>query len=110
MPGLLGKRKSRPTEEETEPVLDAQEILRRHFEARFKPIDAAARAAPPNKSNKSKKSAPNHDSDDSQDDDDSDADAGQSESEWDGVSEDADGDEDNGMRLVRWPCATGLTD
>lgn len=87
MPGLLGKRKSRQPGEGPDPALDAQEILRRHFEARFKPIDAAARAAQPNKSEKPKKSAPNHASNGSQDDDDSEAGAGQSDSEWDGVSD-----------------------
>lgn len=89
MPGLLGKRKSRPTEEEPDSTIDAQEILRRHFEARFKPIAPAPCAAPPKKKN----TAPNpksQASDDSQDDDDSEAEAGQDESEWDGVSDEED--------------------
>lgn len=104
MPGLLGKRKSRPSEEDAEEAVDAQEILRRHFEARFKPIAVAPCAAP-----SSKKQALDQDdvSDGSQDDDDdSDADADQSEAEWDGVSEeDEDEDEEDeededGMRLA----------
>lgn len=92
MPSTLGKRKSRPAYEESE-TPDAQELLRRHFEARFQPLAAVAprRATP-------KKAADGHpDGDDSngsnysQDEDDSDAEAGQSDSEWRGVSDDDEG-------------------
>ncbi|KAL2024386.1 hypothetical protein VTK56DRAFT_8197 [Thermocarpiscus australiensis] len=96
MPGVLGKRKSRSSEEEPNEALDAQEILRRHFEARFKPLDVAACAAP------SKKPTVDE-SDDSQDHDNSDADASHSESEWDGVSDDdneGEAADDEGARHV----------
>jgi hypothetical protein len=93
MPSLLGKRKSRPVEEDSEALANAQELLRRHFEAHFKPLPGAARAAP------KKKPANDHDSDGSdpsQDGDDSDASADQSDAEWGGVSDDED---ENGMRI-----------
>jgi hypothetical protein len=93
MPSLLGKRKSRAVEEDPESLANAQEILRRHFEAHFKPLPVAARAAP------KKKPANDLDSDNgnlSQDGDDSDASADQSDGEWGGVSDDENKD---GMRI-----------
>ncbi|KAK4237062.1 hypothetical protein C8A03DRAFT_45045 [Achaetomium macrosporum] len=91
MPNLLGKRKSRPVEEdESEATVDAQEILKRHFEARFRPLAIAAHAAP----KKPAKDPEAGDSDGSQDDDDSDADAGAPDSEWSGVSDGESTDED----------------
>lgn len=92
MPSALGKRKSRPVEEEPEAQVDAQELLRRHFEARFKPLAAGAppRAAPKKAANghpDTDDSEGSDDSDYSQDDDDSDAETGQSD-EWGGVSDD----------------------
>ena len=94
MPSTLGKRKSRAVEEQPEAIVDAQELLRRHFEARFKPLAAdAARAAPKKTANNGSDS---NDSDTDQDGDDSEDDAGQSDAEWGGVSddEDMDGDEE----------------
>jgi hypothetical protein len=92
MPSLLGKRKSRTAESEPEATADAQEILRRHFEAHFKPLDIAARAAPTKRANdphSDSDSDATHDSaDGNQDDDDSEADAGQSDNEWGGLSDD----------------------
>lgn len=81
MPSVLGKRKSPSSENGSDTVPDAHEILRRHFEARFKPL---AVAPPPKK-------APAHDG---SEDDDSEASADQSESEWDGLSDDGDEDGD----------------
>ncbi|AEO57735.1 hypothetical protein MYCTH_101762 [Thermothelomyces thermophilus ATCC 42464] len=86
MPGLLGKRKSRSTEEEPDAIVNAQELLRRHFEARFKPLDIAARAAPakPTAHNDSR----GDDSDVGHDARDGEADLDESDSEWDGISDD----------------------
>src|SRR5947209_252077 len=90
MPSLLGKRKSRSAEEEQGAPADAQEILRRHFEAHFKPLDIAARAAPTKASKRANdlhSDAIDDSADGSQDDDDSEADAGQSDPEWGGLSD-----------------------
>ncbi|KAK4106509.1 hypothetical protein N658DRAFT_502959 [Parathielavia hyrcaniae] len=87
MPSVLGKRKYRPVGDNAEAIANAQELLRRHFEARFKPLPDAVCAA-------QKRSANDIDSDDSRgsdvshDDDDSDAEADQVDSEWSGVSDD----------------------
>jgi hypothetical protein len=82
-------------EEQTEAVVDAQELLRRHFEARFKPLAAdAARAAPKKRANNGANDSDSDDSENSQDDDDSEEDAGQSDAEWGGVSDDHDMDGD----------------
>lgn len=93
MPSLLGKRKSRPVGEAPEATADAQELLRRHFEARFKPLAVDARAAP------NKQPANGHDSHDSDDSDDSQDDDDESEpevdSDWGGVSDDEGEDEDD---------------
>lgn len=84
MPSGLGKRKAPPAEED---VVDAQEALRRHFEARFKmPAGIAPCAAPP-----SKRQARDEDEDDEEEEeeeeDDSDFDSDESDAEsWDGVS------------------------
>lgn len=75
MPSLLGKRKSRPVEEGPDATADAQEMLRRHFEARFKPLAGTTAATAAN----------GLDSDDGDDSDDSDA--SQSGSDWGGVSD-----------------------
>ena len=75
MPSLLGKRKSRPVEEGPDATADAQEMLRRHFEARFKPLAVTAAATAAN----------GRDSDDS--DGSYDSDASQSGSDWGGVSD-----------------------
>jgi hypothetical protein len=98
MPSLLGKRKSRPVEEESEASMEAQELLKRHFEARFKPLTiAAAHAAPKVPAN----DPGADDSDGCQDDDDSDADTGESDSEWSGVSDSGNTDEDEDGMLFR---------
>ncbi len=105
MPSTLGKRKSRPVEEEPDSVADAQELLRRHFEARFKPLAVAARAAPNKPAAASGRKPARDDSQLDDDDSDSDADAGHSGSDWSGVSseddieeDDEDEDDDDGMR------------
>jgi len=106
MPSMLGKRKSRPVEEEPEALADAQELLRRHFEARFKPLAGAACAAP-NKPAPATGRRPTRDDSQRDDSSDSDADAGHSGSDWSGVSsgddmdeddEEEDDDHDGGMR------------
>ncbi|KAK4179282.1 hypothetical protein QBC36DRAFT_180509 [Triangularia setosa] len=87
MTSALGKRKAPPVEED---VVDAQEALRRHFEARFKmPAGIAPCAAP-----SSKKQARGEDEDNEEDEDDSDFDSDESNAEsWDGVSsEEEEGD------------------
>jgi hypothetical protein len=94
MPGALGKRKSRAVEEEPEAQVDAQELLRRHFEARFKPLAASPAAAPRAARRRAANGHPDSNTDGSddsaysQDGDDSDAEAGQSDPEWGGVSDD----------------------
>ncbi len=95
MPSLLGKRKS-TVKDEPEATADAQEMLRRHFEARFKPLAlyaaAAARATP--KATNGQDSDDSDDSDDGQDDDSgADSEASKSGSDWGGVSD------DEGMRV-----------
>ncbi len=75
MPSLLGKRKSRPVEEGPDATADAQEMLRRHFEARFKPLAVAAPATAAN----------GLDSDDG--DGSYGSDGSQSGSDWGGVSD-----------------------
>ncbi|VBB86483.1 Putative protein of unknown function [Podospora comata] len=102
MPSALGKRKAPPAEED---VVDAQEALRRHFEARFKmPAGIAPCAAPP-----SKRQARDEDEDDEEEEeeeDDSDFDSDESDAEsWDGVSseeeeEDADSEEKGESHVV----------
>lgn len=78
MATTLGKRKRRPAEAVKNDVevrpdptessdLDAQEIFRRHFEAKFKPLPTVKKVA------KVVEEAPESDSED--------------ESEWDGISE-----------------------
>lgn len=106
MPSLLGKRKSRATVEDPGAIADAQELLRQHFEARFKPLPGAAaapRAAPKKTANND---SDGDDIDASQDDDDSDSNADQSDVEWGGVSDEDDEDEE-GMHWFPWPCDTG---
>ncbi|KAK0736984.1 hypothetical protein B0T21DRAFT_264422, partial [Apiosordaria backusii] len=89
MPSALGKRKAPPAEED---VVDAQEALRRHFEARFKmPAGIAPCAAPP-----SKKQARDEDEDGEEDDGDSDSGSDHSDAEsWDGVSSEEEEDDDS---------------
>lgn len=55
MPSMLGKRKTRPTEKKGEEEEDAaaaaaREALRKHFEARFKPVAVSAPASCASKS------------------------------------------------------------
>jgi hypothetical protein len=81
--------------------MDAQELLRRHFEARFKPLTVAPLVPPP-------KTNVGHDSDDSQNEDDGESDSDLSESEWDGVSDSGESD-DEGMQWTtshEWPGQT----
>lgn len=86
MPGLLGKRKSPSTEEESDAAVDAQELLRRHFEARFKPLDIASHATPAKATaNNDSRSSDGNDSHDVLD---CEADGDGSDSEWDGISDD----------------------
>ncbi|KAK3942954.1 protein FAF1 [Diplogelasinospora grovesii] len=90
MPSLLGKRKARPTEDEKPTVAkeeaeveDAQAILRRHFEARFKlPVDLTPLATTSTRFT----TAEQDDEEDTDDEDLSDDEDGS----WDGVSEDED--------------------
>lgn len=89
MPSLLGKRKSRAVED-PEAVADAQERLRRHFEAQFKPLAVVPLTAP----KKTTRKQHHNDSDNSDDDDGSDVGTDEADSEWDGVSDDEAGEED----------------
>lgn len=84
MPSLLGKRKSRSVEAAPEAPADAQELLRRHFEAHFKPLAVAARAAP-----KTLDNDPDADGSDGSEDGDN-----SSESGWSGVSDENNDTED----------------
>ncbi|KXX75089.1 Protein FAF1 [Madurella mycetomatis] len=93
MPSLLGKRKSRSADDDSGAFADAQELLKRHFEARFKPLAVAPCAAPPKKPT-ADRDGDGSGSSDNQNDGDSELDTDQSESEWDGVSNDGD-EEDN---------------
>ncbi|KAH6624859.1 hypothetical protein B0J18DRAFT_193329 [Chaetomium sp. MPI-SDFR-AT-0129] len=112
MPTVLGKRKSRPVET-PEAAVDAQELLRRHFEARFKPLAGAARATTKTKTTKtnSRKAHSDPDSDpdsgdleeidgNSSGDDGDDSDEDQSDSEWGGVSDDEETDETPVVEVV----------
>ena len=79
---VLGKRKTRPSEEESaEALAKAQAIFQRHFESTFQPLDLAPL------SNTAKK---NGDGDD-EDHGDNETDTDPSDSEWDGLSGDEDG-------------------
>ena len=76
MSKVLGKRKTRDTEERSAAdLLDAQEIFRRHFEAQFKPLAVAPIRPPPTV--------------EVEDDEDPDSEA--EDSEWEGISEDEEG-------------------
>jgi hypothetical protein len=97
MPSLLGKRKSPSTDDSdgSQEQLDAQELLRRHFEAHFKPlaIPGLANTTAKKTSGKASNTKNGHDASDSessQDESDShgDAETDQSDSEWSGVSDD----------------------
>ena len=66
---VLGKRKA---SESSAPEVDANELLRRHFEARFQPLEEKASSTRPEEA-------------DLEDDD--------RNSEWDGLSNDDDGEE-----------------
>ncbi len=81
MAAVLGKRKTRPSEEESaEALAKAQAIFQRHFESTFAPLHVApVRSA----------SRPGEDEDEDAEDLRSDTDG--SESEWDGLSADDDG-------------------
>lgn len=82
----LGKRKSRSSEDDE--VVDAQEALRRHFEARFKPLAvapvAAFRAA---KQKNEKDSNSDSDSEEDEDEDEDDYSGSDSDDGWGGVSD-----------------------
>ncbi|KAL2164464.1 hypothetical protein VTH06DRAFT_3680 [Thermothelomyces fergusii] len=86
MPGLLGKRKLQSTEEEPDAALNAQELLRRHFEAHFKPLDIAAPAVPAKAT--ANDGSRGGDSDAGHDVYDGETDQDESDSEWDGISDD----------------------
>ncbi|AEO69255.1 407b7d6d-30ca-4090-a772-65d54238098e [Thermothielavioides terrestris] len=87
MPSLLGKRKARSVEDKPEALADAHEILKRHFEAHFKPLGVAARAAPPKKRTNTDSESDSDGSDGNlSDGDDSNADEDLSDSGWSGVS------------------------
>jgi len=94
MPSLLGKRKSRPVDEAPGATADAQELLRRHFEARFKPLAVAPSAAPTRQPANGHDSHDSSDDDASQDDDDDDS-GSDADSNWGGVSDDEDEDEED---------------
>ncbi|KAM7192519.1 protein FAF1 [Rhypophila sp. PSN 637] len=96
---MLGKRKARPTEEKQQEEEDsaavaARELLRKHFEARFKPVAAPASAscAAKPKNNKNNADSDSKDSDDYYDDEDEDddmlSDESEEDDEWGGLSED----------------------
>jgi len=85
MPGLLGKRKSR-AEEDPEAVAKAQELLRKHFEAQFKPIDLAPLP---------RRAIESEDEEDESSEEGSDVNSGEGD-EWDGISGDEDGTESEG--------------
>ncbi|KAJ4304382.1 pre-rRNA processing and 40S ribosomal subunit assembly [Collariella sp. IMI 366227] len=95
MPSLLGKRKSQAVED-PEAVADAQERLRRHFEAQFKPLAVAPLTAP----KKTTRKQNHNDSDSSEDDNGSDAGKDSADSEWDGVSGDEEEEEDKEGKLL----------
>ncbi|GAB1320494.1 pre-rRNA processing and 40S ribosomal subunit assembly [Madurella fahalii] len=95
MPSLLGKRKSRSADGDSGALTDAQELLKRHFEARFKPLAVAPCAAPP-KPVAGRDGRGSGASGGSQRDDDSEPGTDQSESEWDGVSDGGDDEDGDG--------------
>ncbi|KAL1842739.1 hypothetical protein VTJ49DRAFT_4377 [Mycothermus thermophilus] len=109
MPTSLGKRKSRTSEDAdgSHESIDAQELLRRHFEAHFKPLAVPGAACAAQKktstnANHLDGAHPASDSESGQDDDDSDggAETGQSDSEWSGVSNDEDDFEGRTVEVV----------
>ncbi|KAL2271626.1 hypothetical protein VTJ83DRAFT_997 [Remersonia thermophila] len=109
MPSSLGKRKSRTSEDAdgSQEPMDAQELLRRHFEAHFKPLAApgAARAAQKDAANanpsKGARSVSDSESDQDEDYSDGDVETDQSDSEWSGVSDDdEDGFEGHKVEVV----------
>ena len=85
MPGLLGKRKSR-AEEDPEAVAKAQELLRKHFETQFKPIDLAPLP---------RRVVESENEEDDSSEEGSNVSSGE-EDEWDGISGDEDGSESDG--------------
>ncbi|KAK3313847.1 hypothetical protein B0H66DRAFT_363858 [Apodospora peruviana] len=98
---MLGKRKTRPSEEpgeDDDSAAAARALLRKHFEARFKPLAVSAAPATP----ESKRDADDSDSEGDDYGSDQDKDTvsdDQSESEWEGVSEDGQ-EEDSDSRRV----------
>lgn len=99
MPSMLGKRKARPAEDKEEDdsaAAAARDLLRKHFEARFKPVAAPGPAVHASKSQR-------NEDDDSEDDDDYDDDEDDetisdesSDGEWGGLSGE---EQDSGMAL-----------
>lgn len=81
---VLGKRKAREPKVSEE---EANEIFRRHFEARFKPIEEPT----PERS-----AAPAQAASEDEDDDDSAGDEDSDESEWGGFSDDEVSEEEQG--------------
>ncbi|KAK3996073.1 hypothetical protein QBC44DRAFT_6479 [Cladorrhinum sp. PSN332] len=86
----LGKRKSRASDDD---VVDAQEALRRHFEARFKPI-AIAPAVASRAAQAGEEDSNSDKEEEEDDDDDGDYSGPDSDDVWGGVSGDGDEDED----------------
>ncbi|KAK4457183.1 hypothetical protein QBC42DRAFT_279670 [Cladorrhinum samala] len=91
----LGKRKVRSSEDDED--VDAQEALRRHFEARFKPLAvapvAASRAAKQKRA-KDSNSDSDSDSDSGKDEDEDDYSGSESDDGWGGVSDNEHDDSD----------------
>ncbi|KAK3375126.1 hypothetical protein B0H63DRAFT_268128 [Podospora didyma] len=101
MPSMLGKRKSRSSgaaavkgDDTAVDISDAQATLQRFFEASFRPISVAARASKTAAARQGQEDDEMDEDDDDDDDDDS-TDSDQSESEWDGVSEEGNDNEDH---------------
>ena len=100
---MLGKRKTRSTEDKDEDdsaAAAARDLLRKHFEARFKPVAASGPAAHASKSQRNIESGSEDDDDYDDDDDDEDDETISDESsdgEWGGLS--GDEQEDSGMSL-----------
>ncbi|KAI6782162.1 uncharacterized protein J7T54_002399 [Emericellopsis cladophorae] len=83
---VLGKRKALAPSKEEE--IDAEEILRRHFEARFAPLETPTAPAVADTDERTTNEVDESDDDAEQDEDDN------AEDEWGGLSDDAIGDSD----------------
>ncbi|KAM7204063.1 hypothetical protein V8F20_003761 [Naviculisporaceae sp. PSN 640] len=112
MPSLLGKRKTRPTEgqekegEEDAAAAAARELLRKHFESRFKPVAVPAPAScasrSRSKSNADSGSEDEEDEDDYSDDEDENTNSDESsdDDEWGGLSGEEDEDDTPKVEVV----------